>query len=53
MDAAAISLPPPAGPYSLRIAVVFGDTVLEERTVALAARWASSMKNTRGTYGWL
>ena len=38
MDAAAISLPPPAGPYSLRIALVFGDTVLEERTVDASSR---------------
>jgi hypothetical protein len=38
MDAPAISLPPPAGPYALRIALVFGDTVLEERTVDPRAR---------------
>lgn len=38
MDAAAIALPPPTGPYSLRIALVFGDTVLQECTVDAKAR---------------
>lgn len=30
---AAPSLPPPSGPYVLRIALVFGDTVIEERSL--------------------